>query len=606
MWHRLPFESEAEAAGLPSACGRGAPHGERRRRFPPAARRSACRAARIRSAGTTSIRRSASTWPPFAIERHDVTNARYLEFVDAGGYRDPRWWRPEDWEWLQRETVTHPLFWERQDDRWHWRGMFELVPLPPAGRSTSARPRRRRSRAGAAPGCRPKRNSSARHTGPPDGERVHPWGDAEPDPIARRLRFLDAGIRRRPARILRVRAPGVSKIWSATAGNGRARRSRPFPGFQPMPSYPEYSADFFDGEHFVMKGASMATARELLASGVPKLVPSPISVCLCNLPLRGLSAAVRAERRSHSLSATSSTTSRCRRDSCRRAISTTRSALRCSRRSASCRGIAITRAERALLARHAGEIFARIGRVTDARRARPGQRRQAGARSSRARRTPRRTDRAPGRRLGRRARPRRPDARRARPDLDVVAHQATYETASPLQPDARAPAAGCWRCSSARTSATSIRPAPTRSCCGDPRGRSQPGDALLSAPISSSRKPICCWPTTIRSASPPRSTATCSCASTASSAPTSTSTRFAHHACGTRTNRASRCTSSPTRRQHVRDSRRRRSRSTFEPGETIWTESSYKYQPRRRRRDAGARRISACRGSGSTRTTGSR
>ena len=31
-----------------------------------------------------------------------------------------------------------------------------------------------------------------------------------------------------------------------------------------MASYPEYSADFFDGEHFVMKGASPATARELL------------------------------------------------------------------------------------------------------------------------------------------------------------------------------------------------------------------------------------------------------------------------------------------------------------------------------------------------------
>jgi formylglycine-generating enzyme required for sulfatase activity len=38
----------------------------------------------------------------------------------------------------------------------------------------------------------------------------------------------------------------------------------PFPGFHAMPSYPEYSADFFDGEHFVMKGASPATARELI------------------------------------------------------------------------------------------------------------------------------------------------------------------------------------------------------------------------------------------------------------------------------------------------------------------------------------------------------
>jgi len=31
-----------------------------------------------------------------------------------------------------------------------------------------------------------------------------------------------------------------------------------------MASYPEYSADFFDGAHMVMKGASPATAHELL------------------------------------------------------------------------------------------------------------------------------------------------------------------------------------------------------------------------------------------------------------------------------------------------------------------------------------------------------
>ena len=38
----------------------------------------------------------------------------------------------------------------------------------------------------------------------------------------------------------------------------------PFPGFRPMASYPEYSADFFDNQHMVMKGASPATSRELL------------------------------------------------------------------------------------------------------------------------------------------------------------------------------------------------------------------------------------------------------------------------------------------------------------------------------------------------------
>ena len=31
-----------------------------------------------------------------------------------------------------------------------------------------------------------------------------------------------------------------------------------------MASYPQYSADFFDGKHFVLKGASPLTAKELV------------------------------------------------------------------------------------------------------------------------------------------------------------------------------------------------------------------------------------------------------------------------------------------------------------------------------------------------------
>jgi formylglycine-generating enzyme required for sulfatase activity len=31
-----------------------------------------------------------------------------------------------------------------------------------------------------------------------------------------------------------------------------------------MPSYPQYSADFFDGLHYVLKGASPATPAELV------------------------------------------------------------------------------------------------------------------------------------------------------------------------------------------------------------------------------------------------------------------------------------------------------------------------------------------------------
>jgi formylglycine-generating enzyme required for sulfatase activity len=44
--------------------------------------------------------------------------------------------------------------------------------------------------------------------------------------------------------------------WTATVFG-------PFAGFEPMRSYPDYSADFFDGRHYVMKGGSPATAIEL-------------------------------------------------------------------------------------------------------------------------------------------------------------------------------------------------------------------------------------------------------------------------------------------------------------------------------------------------------
>jgi formylglycine-generating enzyme required for sulfatase activity len=37
----------------------------------------------------------------------------------------------------------------------------------------------------------------------------------------------------------------------------------PFNGFEPHPFYPGYSADFFDGHHYVMKGASPRTAAAL-------------------------------------------------------------------------------------------------------------------------------------------------------------------------------------------------------------------------------------------------------------------------------------------------------------------------------------------------------
>ena len=66
----------------------------------------------------------------FSVDVYNVTNGQFMEFVQAGGYQAPQWWRPEDWAWIESAQVSHPSFWEHDSDRWFWRGMFERVPLP--------------------------------------------------------------------------------------------------------------------------------------------------------------------------------------------------------------------------------------------------------------------------------------------------------------------------------------------------------------------------------------------------------------------------------------------------------------------------------------------
>lgn len=100
--------------------------------------------------------------------------------------------------------------------------------------------------------------------GTPSGvERPLPWGDEAPNPLHGNFdfeRFDPEPVDAHPAG---TSAWGIHQL----IGNGWEWTSTPFApfeGFEPMASYPQYSADFFDGKHFVMKGASPVTARELV------------------------------------------------------------------------------------------------------------------------------------------------------------------------------------------------------------------------------------------------------------------------------------------------------------------------------------------------------
>jgi ergothioneine biosynthesis protein EgtB len=263
MWHRLPIEHKRRPEGY-QAIVDGAPPRQEWIDVPAGRATLGADAGAIPFSWDNERPAHAVEVPAFSIERHNVTNAAFLEFVEAGGYATDRWWRPGDWAWVETQRLRHPLFWERQADAWMWRGMFDRYPLPlawPAYVSYAEASAYARWRGLRLP-TEAEYHRAAYGT-PSGGERPYPWGQAEPAPKHGALDFSSwdptpAGTH-----------PAGASAWGVEdlAGNGWEWTSTvfgPFSGFVALPSYPEYSADFFDGEHFVMKGASPVTARELL------------------------------------------------------------------------------------------------------------------------------------------------------------------------------------------------------------------------------------------------------------------------------------------------------------------------------------------------------
>jgi ergothioneine biosynthesis protein EgtB len=195
--------------------------------------------------------------PALAVDERPVTNADFLDFVAAGGYADSRFWRTLDWEWRQRRRLESPHSWRAvagappSRETTCVRSLFADVPFARAAdwpvvvslAEAAAYARWRGARllseaewhrcAEGAP--REQGNIAFRHGSPlpvgshPEGASLH-------------------GV---------LELVGNGWEWTATP-------FAPFPGFEPLVRYPGYSADFFDGAHFVLLGGSWATDDALL------------------------------------------------------------------------------------------------------------------------------------------------------------------------------------------------------------------------------------------------------------------------------------------------------------------------------------------------------
>lgn len=205
--------------------------------------------------------------PSFAIDALPVTIGEFCQFVGSGGYDEERFWQADDWRWKNLENKQHPICWVKQNHGWFYRGMFDQFPLKQVA-SWPACVSLAEARAYAR--WRGKRLPSeaeyqrAGFYGPDGRETNYPWGNE--GPAARYGNFdfnwwSPTPVGSYPAGASRF---GVQEL----VGNGWELTDTPFaplPGFKPyMTTYPDYSQDFFDGKHFVVKGASWATDANLL------------------------------------------------------------------------------------------------------------------------------------------------------------------------------------------------------------------------------------------------------------------------------------------------------------------------------------------------------
>ncbi|MBK9164060.1 MAG: ergothioneine biosynthesis protein EgtB [Acidobacteria bacterium] len=67
----------------------------------------------------------------FSIADRLVTNAEFLEFINDGGYRRHELWHAEGLDWVNREQVNAPLYWNNIDGEWHYFTLGGLRKLPP-------------------------------------------------------------------------------------------------------------------------------------------------------------------------------------------------------------------------------------------------------------------------------------------------------------------------------------------------------------------------------------------------------------------------------------------------------------------------------------------
>ena len=200
------------------------------------------------------------TVKPFVIDRYPVTNGRYLEFMEDGGYTRPELWSESGRQWLSESGAVAPKYWRRDGSGWTERVMDLTRPID------LARP--------VCHVCYFEAEAFARWDGkrlPTEIEwevaaswdpvsntpRSFPWGDTidgARQANVDQLSFDTAPVGSFPDNVSPMGCQGmIGDAWEWTSSDFAG-----YPGFRSFP-YKEYSEEFFGSAYKVLRGGSWAT-----------------------------------------------------------------------------------------------------------------------------------------------------------------------------------------------------------------------------------------------------------------------------------------------------------------------------------------------------------
>ncbi|MBE9033948.1 5-histidylcysteine sulfoxide synthase [aff. Roholtiella sp. LEGE 12411] len=187
---------------------------------------------------------------PFLASKYLITNGEFLNFVQAGGYKNSDYWNAESWNWKQLYNVQHPKFWIPFKDGYRYRATFDEIDLPldwPVEVNYYE----------AIAFCRSQ------------GSQIRLMTEAEWNQAL--LTSVDNHSSTNYNLNLQFISPspvGMFKPANSTCGLYDLRGNvwewlgdtfNSLPGFQPHPLYEDQAAPFFDGKHQMMLGGSWAT-----------------------------------------------------------------------------------------------------------------------------------------------------------------------------------------------------------------------------------------------------------------------------------------------------------------------------------------------------------